>query len=198
MKTTKLFFLGAIAAGIFITACQRTEQKELPNPQTSSSSGDDNYSRSGANEECNPAAYSVVLEHKTLLADGTWEWLWSIQNSNPGSGNNGTSQDLSNWGMQFGACFDLGTIVNAAYSGNGTAWTNFSPTYGVDPSQGCLTSPVLKFDFGTTSSAKSYYKLVVSQDYIPYTSQAYYKSGSRTGCCTFLFMGIGCPGGQEE
>ncbi len=189
--------MGAIAATILIAACQRTEQKELVNPQTGPASSD-NYSRSGANEACNPAAYYVVLESKTLLANGTWEWLWSIQNSNPGNGNNGTSQDLSNWGMQFGSCFSFASIVNAAYSANGTSWTSFSPTYGVDPSQGCLTTPVLKFDFGTSGSVKSYYRLIVSQDYIAYTTQGYYKSGSRTGCCTFTFTGIGCTGGQEE
>lgn len=190
--------MGAITAAIFISACQRTEQKELPAPPTTNPAGSDMYSRTGANEACNPAAYNVVLESKTQLANGNWQWIWSVQNLNPGNGNNGTSQNLSHWGMQFGACFNFVSVVHAAYSGDGINWNGFSPTYSVDPSQGCLTSPVLKFDFGTSGGAKSYYRLVVGQDYITSTTLGYYKSGSRTGCCTFPFTGIGCAGGQEE
>jgi hypothetical protein len=60
-----------------------------------------------------------------------------------------------------------------------------------------MTTPVLKFDFGTNGSAKSYYKLVVNMDYPAGPSPAYYKSGNNTGCCTFTFNGIGCPEGEN-
>ncbi|MBK8953656.1 MAG: hypothetical protein IPM85_16850 [Chitinophagaceae bacterium] len=140
---------------------------------------------------CNSGAYTVTLESRNNI-NGNWEWIWSVQNSNPGNGNNGTVQDLSHWGMQFGSCFNWSSVVSAAFSADGITWVLFSPVYASDPSQSCMTVPVLKFDFGTTGSAKSYYKLVVNQNFVIEQTPAYYKSGSSTGCCTFSFSGIGC------
>lgn len=138
---------------------------------------------------CN--SYNIALESKTLV-DGNWEWIWSVQNLNPGNGTNGTVQNLSHWGMQFGTCFSWSSVVGAAYSSDGINWINFTPVYAVDPSQSCLTTPVLKFDFGTTGGSASYYKLVLNEDYSIGSSFGYYKSGSRTGCCTFNFPGVDC------
>jgi hypothetical protein len=148
--------------------------------------------------DCNPYAYNVVLESRTLLPDNNWEWVWSVQNPNPGNGNNGTAQDLSHWGMAVGACFDPSSLVEAGYSYNNITWASFNPTIQVDPSQSCMTTPVIKFDAGTTGTAKTYYRLVVSQFYPFGTASGYYKSGPRTGCCTFTFFGIGCGGVEER
>jgi hypothetical protein len=115
-----------------------------------------------------------------------------VQNSNPGNGNNGTVQNLSHWGMQFGSCFTWSSVVSAAYSADGASWTGFAPQFQADPSQACMTSSVLKFDYGTEGSAKSYYKLVVDRDYQVVGTPGYYKSGANTGCCTFTFPGMGC------
>ncbi len=152
--------------------------------------------KTAASATCNPNAYAVTLESRTLV-NHNWEWIWSVQNLNPGNGRNGTAQDLSNWGMPLGFCVDFASVIGAAYSANGTNWNNFAPTYEVNPSQGCLTVPVIKFDFGTTGSSKSYYKLVINQYYDQASILGYYKSGSNTSCCTFSFTGIGC-GGPEE
>jgi hypothetical protein len=133
------------------------------------------------------------LESRTPINGGNWEWIWSVQNPNPGNGGGGTVQNLSHWGMQFGSCIVWSSVLSAAYSGDGITWTAFTPLYQVDPSQSCMTSPVLKFDFGTIGSAKSYYKLVVSQDYSVGVVPGYYKSGANTGCCVFNFNGISCP-----
>ena len=138
------------------------------------------------------SAYIISLESITQNG-ANWEWIWSVQNPNPGNGNNGTVQNLSHWGMQFGSCFIWSSVVGAAYSSNGNAWTSFTPVYTVDPSQSCMTTPVLKFDFGTTGNTPSYYKLVLNQNLQPGYVPGYFKSGSRTGCCTFNFMGVGCP-----
>jgi hypothetical protein len=100
---------------------------------------------------CNPDAYSVTLESKTQV-DGNWEWVWSIQNLNAGNGSNGTSQDLSNWGMPLGFCVSWESVVGAGYSANGSNWTNFTPAYEVNPSQGCLTVPVIKFEYGLSAT----------------------------------------------
>ncbi len=140
---------------------------------------------------CNPNAYNIVLESRTLVGTN-WEWVWSVQNLNPGNGNNGTVQNLSHWGMQFGTCFIWPNVVGAAYSFDNSTWTSFTPVYTVDPSQSCMTTPVLKFDIGTSGTAKTYYRLTLNADYPVGPAPGFYKSGSRTGCCTFTFAGVGC------
>jgi len=96
--------------------------------------------------------------------------------------------------MQFGSCFSWNDVAGAAYSMDGTSWTAFTPTYQVDPSQSCVTTPVFKYSVGTTGSAKTYYKLILSRNYdVDPNAFGYYKSGVRTGCCTFSFNGVGCP-----
>lgn len=142
-------------------------------------------------------AYTIALETITQVGSN-YEWVWTVTNNNPGNGNNNTYQDGSHWGMQFGSCFNWSSVVGAAYSPNGTSWTSFTPSYSVDPSQDCLTTAVLKFDYGTSGSAPSYYKLIVNASYEIGSQFGYYKSGQRTGCCTFNFYGIGCPGGPGE
>jgi len=208
MKALKLTFLATLASIIAITGCQRDAHQDITSNQikpainngdnvasNNTVSGNSNSTVSGKETPvtCNPNAYIVLLESRTQV-NGNWEWIWSVQNSNPGNGTNGTFQDLSHWGMQFGACFNVTSLVSAAYSANGTTWTAFTPTYQVDPSVPCLSTAVLKFDYGTIGSAKSYYKLVVSINYPTGLAPGYYKSGSGTGCCTFSFIGIGCAG----
>lgn len=198
MKTTRLTLAGVLSAIFLFTACQRTAHKELnPNQPVAVEKTievPDNTivgKKGGSQGPCNPNAYTIQLESTTPV-NGNYEWIWSVQNPNPGNGNNGTSQDLSHWGMQFGTCFQWSSVVSAAYSNDGSNWTSFSPSYQVDPSQGCMTTPVLKFDYGTNGSNKTYYKLVVSANYTAGSTQGYYKSGGNTGCCTFQFTGIGC------
>jgi hypothetical protein len=137
--------------------------------------------------------YSIVLESVTNNGDNTWTWVWSAQNSNPGNGNNGTAQDLSNWGFAFGACVTASNLVSAGYSQNGITWTDFIPQIAIDPSQSCFTRPVVKFELSTNGSQKSWYRLVINKN-LPVNNNVsgYYKSGSRTGCGTFTFPGIGC------
>jgi len=196
---TRLFNLSVIilSMALFIS-CQRDAQEQLVTPKSpdETTAGDELTSRGRA--VCNTDVYDVLLESKTPV-NGNWEWVWSFQNTNPGNGTNGTAQDLSHWGIPFGACFPTSSIVGAAYSSDGINWTSFTPIIHVDPSVSCLTTPVLKFDFGTVGSIKSYYRLTLSQDFPPAWSPAYAKSGSN--CCIFNFDGIGCNdggGGTEE
>lgn len=197
LPSTLIFF----AFLIFSYGCQRNGREDILAPEKANVEQKatvvivDNTMSSakepGAGGTCNPNAYIITLESRTPV-NGNWEWIWSVQNPNPGNGGGGTVQNLSHWGMQFGSCFDWTSVVSAAYSGDGTTWTDFTPLYQVDPSQSCVTTPVLKFDFGTTGSTKSYYKLVVSQDYPVGVTPGYYKSGANTGCCIFNFSGISC------
>lgn len=218
MKTIRLTTLGVMASFLLLAACQRNVTDELisvsktnelvsvnnkeANPAITSESQTvrvdgtqtSSSSPSAPSAPCNPNAYIITLESHVQIGDN-WEWIWSVQNSNPGNGNNGTVQDLSNWGMQFGTCVNFTDVVAAAYSNDGSTWTGFTPSYGVDPSQSCLTTPVLKFDYGTTGSAKTYYRLTLSHNYAVGISSGYYKSGTHTGCCTFNFAGISCDDG---
>ncbi len=140
--------------------------------------------------------YVVTLESVTLV-NGKYEWVWSVRNPNPGNGNNGTVQDLSHWAIKLGNCASFSGIVSAATSSNGTNWSAFTPTCQSDPSIantcGINTGNVVKFNVGTSGAAKTYYKLVTTQN-LPVDMQAtaYYKSGNRTGCGTVCFPGFGC------
>mgnify|MGYP000883631291 FL=1 len=186
MRTIKIFATTLLFTAFVIAGCQKNA-KELTG--TDSNPVEKQVNQNGP---CNSNAYQVLLESKTF-SNGNWVWIWSVKNPNPGNGTNGTSQDLSHWGMQFGTCFNWADVVSAAYSSNGNSWVSFNPSYSVDPSQSCLTTPVLKFDFGTSGSNKSYYRLVLSRDYVVNQSAiAYYKSGRRMPCCTFSFSGVGC------
>ncbi len=204
MKTKNLLLTSLFGASIFFIACTKEavspQQEVVSNTNTTNASGNSTSSFSGrqtVTAVCNANAYNIALESITQINSG-WEWVWSVQNPNPGNGSNGTVQNLSHWGMQFGSCFSLSSVVSAAYSGDGSNWISFTPSYSTDPSQGCLTSPVLKFDYGTTGSQRSYYKLVVNQAYVAGTSSGYFKSGNNTGCCTFSFPGIACSAIVEE
>lgn len=194
--------LGIFASLIVLSGCQKDAHRDIKvqdTPMAAEKGTTENSSVSGKGDSrsgpCNSNAYTVILESRTY-ENGNWVWIWSVQNSNPGNGSNGTVQNLSHWGMQFGACMAISSVVGAAYSGDGSNWTSFSPSYQVDPSQGCMTTPVLKFNYGTTGSVKSYYKLIINTEMPTGTSTAYYKSGSNTGCCTFSFTGIGCDDGD--
>ena len=195
MKTIKAFALASVIAIIAISSCQKDLKTDLSAKQT-----DPAITTAGKPAPpavCNSNAYVITLVSHTLVA-GNWEWIWSVQNPNPGNGTNGTSQDMSHWGMQFGACLDWSDVKAASYSANGNDWTSFTPSYQVDPSQGCVITPVLKYAFGTSGTAKSYYKLVLGRNYtVDNATFGYYKSGARMPCCTFTFNGVGCPQTEE-
>jgi hypothetical protein len=197
MKTTRLSLLALIAMVLITSSCQKEAHSTanaaagtIATPAIPSNPGN-SFTAKGATGPCNPNAYIILLESRNLV-NGKWEWVWSVQNSNPGNGNNGTVQNLSHWGIQFGSCFTWSSVVGAAYSADGSNWNSFTPLYQADPSQSCMTTPVLKFDFGTAGTAKSYYKLVVDREYQVLPSPGYYKSGANTGCCTLTYPGMGC------
>lgn len=187
MKSLSLLVTGIVTILFISTGCQK-ENGSNATEETAVPSVNRNIQAPGT---CNNNAYQITLESK-IQVGSNWEWIWSVKNPNPGNGNNGTVQDLSHWGMQLGTCVNNSNIISAAYSSNGVNWTSFTPAIQVDPSQECMTSPVLKFDFGTSGGNKSYYKIVVNSNYATGSAPGYYKSGRRTGCCTFNFSGISC------
>ncbi len=210
MKTLRLLsltsFMLLLAVLLTIVSCSDDDKRELPAPPSQSSNsistitstqpgGPSGTGRIASVTACN--AYTIALEDVNHVGNN-YEWIWTVQNPNPGNGNNGTVQNLSHWGMQLASCVPWSSVVGAAYSADGITWTSFTPVYQVDPSQNCMTQPVLKFNFGTVGSTPSYYKLIVNQNFSTGYVPGYYKSGSRTGCCIFNFVGIGCPSDTDE
>jgi hypothetical protein len=193
MKTLRLI-TAILILSTTIISCKQYSQEEMVAFQDVTIP-DESENAAASPGPCNPNAYEVTLESRTLI-DGNWEWIWSVRNPNPGNGSDGTAKDLSHWGMRLADCINWSSVTGAAYSANGTEWTSFTPVNEVEGSQDCLATAVVKFDFGTTGTAKSYYRLVLSQEHPIGTTLAYYKSGQT--CCTFNFTGIGCSGGPVE
>jgi len=183
MKTT-LNAVGLLMFFLITIGCRQDLHSELSSLQPTE--------QSATRRDVGCPSYSIVLESRNPDNNGNWVWVWSVQNPNPGNGTNCTIQDLSHWGMQFGTCVTQSSILNAAYSTNGTSWNSVSPNIQVDPSQECMTDPVLKFDHGTTGSAKTWYRITVNHDYNVVSVPAYYKSGNRTGCGVIYISGMGC------
>jgi hypothetical protein len=191
MKPNRSLLLGILVIVIAISSCRKNLQGLAPlNTVNELSIGQSVNQIAGS--IANP--YSVTLIGPTQNGQN-WDWVWAVKNNRPGNGTNGTAQDMSHWGMSLGYCVDTVTMVSAAYSNDGVHWTSFTPRLEVDPSS-CVTTRVLKFDFGTNGSNTSYYRLTVNQDYGAGLACGYYKSGRRTGCGTFFFQGISC--GVEE
>src|SRR5688572_24930495 len=141
-----------------------------------------------------PYVFKLEGEYANADGSGTWSWVWSAYNPNPGNGTGGTAQNMSHWGFRLNSCFVWNNIVSAAYSFDSTTWTSFTPAYEPDNSQNCVTDSVFKFSAGTTGTAKTYYRIVLNANYsIDSTVFGYFKSGNNTPCCTFDFVGIGCP-----
>jgi hypothetical protein len=202
MKTTRFTLLGICVSLFAIVACQRNLHNDFPAPgstvnpqpvknsaQLVKKSAQPVKKSVSSSSVADPNAYAITLIGPNQV-DGNWEWVWSVKNSNPGNGKNGTVQDLSHWGMKFGSCLDWTSVVAAAYSSDGVNWKSFRPTYQVDPTS-CLIEPVLKFDFGTTGSNTAYFRLILNKEYdVDENASGYYKSGSTTGCTQIYFRGI--------
>ncbi|MBC7744566.1 MAG: hypothetical protein H7096_05640 [Flavobacterium sp.] len=147
----------------------------------------------GGNSISASSPYNVHISDLYKDANGNYVWIWEIKNENPGNGSGGTVQDLSHWGIDIGKCVLLGDIVEASYSANKTNWTVFTPEFKEDKSQDCSSANYIKFDFGTTGTASSYYKLVITKNVTHVDTEAIYKSGTNTGCGVFETCGFGCP-----
>ena len=119
------------------------------------------------------------------------EWIWTVTNPNPGNGTECTLQNLSHWNLILPDCVTNANIVSAAYSTDGVSWISLPAQIAVDPSSTCYSGLVLKFDYGTSGSAPTYYKLVTTGGVTPGPIAAVFKSGSRTGCHTYADFAVG-------
>jgi len=190
MKTTRLHLLGGIITIIGFASCQKNLDNLNPGSPNTVVQADANIKGTSQPPSTGPCPYTISLT-PPVQVNGNWIWVWTIVNNKFGNGKNGTVQNLSHWSMSPATCFNLSSVVSAAYSSNGTNWTSFTPTIGADPSS-CVNTPVLKFDYGTNGSNVSHYRLVLNQYYPVGNATGYYKSGVNTGCGQFTFPGIAC------
>lgn len=210
MKKLALPCTLAFATAIFLFAagCQKSDLAPQSSSVATSPSATLKAKKptASSNAECDPPSYTNTLSKIDNL-DGTWTWTWTVWNPTPGNGNNNTLQNLSHWSFKFPDCGALtngpsiSDVIYAGYSSDGINYTSFTPTLQVDPSMSSygVTDPVLKFNFGTTGTAPSFYRLIVSRDFAENEyCGAFYKSGSATGVKRGMFTGFDCGSGTLE
>jgi hypothetical protein len=189
MKTKFFLALGVTTAALGFYACQR-------NVDSASRTVDEVQSKKPSMPEIlNCANYS--FDATISYGGGKTTVIWSVTNTNPGNGSNGTSQNLSHWDWVLPSCIEFGKVLNAYYTGTWSPdfeeWTPFTPTNVVDPSQTCNGGNVIKFNFGTSGSNTSYYAIVLDGTNYSLSNDANavaIKAGN--DCCTKNIEGVVC------
>jgi hypothetical protein len=97
------FFLSIVLLLTFVIGCQKTQEiSEIDNLKRKLLMDGISNTDVPQDPPCSKP-YDIRLVWKKLITEGehagSWEWIWSIQNPNPGNGTNGTVQDLSHWGI---------------------------------------------------------------------------------------------------
>jgi hypothetical protein len=187
MKTKIFLALGVMTAALGFYACQKnadttveeTLSKKPPTPV----------------ETANCANYS--FDATISYSNGKTTVIWSVTNTNPGNGSNQTSKDISHWDWVLPTCIEFNKVLNAYYTSTWSpdfnSWTSFTPTNVTDPSQICNTGNVVKFNFGTSGSATSYYAIVLDGTNYSLSNDAngaVIKAGN--ACCTKNIEGVVC------
>ena len=138
-------------------------------------------------------AYSIqLLSTASDESRGAFEWTWVLTNPNPGSGENGTLQDVSHFSIALNAAAEA-ALVSADYSFDGITWVSVPIQVDRDPAiRQCTTNDVLKFDAGTVGGQPTYYRASFSEEFSanPYAT-SWIKTGSRGGCNMYFFTGVG-------
>ena len=141
----------------------------------------------------NADSYSIQLLSTTSdESRGAFEWTWVLTNPNPGSGENGTLQDVSHFSIALNAAAEA-ALVSAEYSFDGITWISVPIQVDRDPGiKQCTTNDVLKFDAGTVGGEPTYYRASFSEEFTanPYAT-SWIKTGSRGGCNMYFFTGVG-------
>ena len=142
----------------------------------------------------NVDAYSIQLVSNTAADEsrGAFEWTWALTNPNPGSGEEGTLQDVSHFSIALNAAAEA-ALVSAEYSFDGITWISVPITVDRDPAiRQCTTNDVLKFDAGTVGGEPTYYRATFDQEFStnPYVT-SWIKTSARTGCNLAFFTGVG-------
>ena len=119
----KILFFSAVALSLFV-GCEKSN--ELKPEATNNDAALLIESASAAITTTLPVEgqsdcvgpYKVILESVTNNGNGTYSWVWSVQNPNPGNGSNGTFQNLSHWDITLGSCVTFDNVISGATSSN--------------------------------------------------------------------------------
>lgn len=180
-------FLILTTVALLISGCEKEANLEKPGMM---------WVGNSPSAQTQKPLYDVKLETKMKNKNGTYTWIWSVSNINPGSGKpgSGTAQDLQSWGITMGSCADINQILQGSTSPDGIVWTNFNPEVKSDVNVVSNSKPLVMFNLGTTKNQKSYYKLVVLRNFdTNKVTTAVYQSGSVTGSGLLTTTGFGCP-----
>jgi hypothetical protein len=181
-----LILLGTAIFSLLFSGCEKEHGLELPGQE---------WGENTTSSRNKKPLYLFSLENKFKNKNGTYTWIWSVSNAKPGDGTpaSGTAQDLKSWGITLGSCATPGHIISGSTSPDGISWTNFTPEIKSEVSSS-LSNPVIMFQQGTVRNQKSYYKLVVTQNYsVNQSVSAFYQSGDITGNGVITVSGFGCP-----
>jgi hypothetical protein len=124
----------------------------------------------------------------------TIAWTWTLINTNPGNGRNGTLQDVSHWSLPLCPTAEA-SLVSAEYSYDGVNWIFSSINIERDPSiRLCTRDGVLKFDAGTSGTSPTYYRATFNKVFNidPYASSYIKTGGGLQGCNAYTYAGVGC------
>ena len=113
----------------------------------------------------NNESYSIQMLSKVTDDAGNEQWTWLLQNPNPGSGDNGTLQDVSHLSIPITAQAEA-AMVSAAYSYDGVTWVSSPLSVDRDPAiKQCTSVDVLKFDVGTTGTEPLYFSITFIEEF---------------------------------
>jgi len=121
-------------------------------------------------------------------------WTWTLTNTNPGNGSNGTLQDVSHWSLPLCPAAET-ALVSAQYSYDGITWISSSINIDRDPSiRLCTKEDVLKFDVGTSGTTPTYYRATFNKVFTvdPFAYSYIKTGGGLQGCNVYTYAGVGC------
>lgn len=139
----------------------------------------------------NATSYTITLMsvEKSNLND---VWTWTLTNTNPGNGSNGTLQNVSHWSVPISPAAEE-SLVSAEYSYDGINWLSSSIQIDRDPSiRLCTKEDVLKFDAGTSGTTPTYYRATFNKVFTvnPYAYSYIKTGGGLQGCNIYTYAGI--------
>jgi len=196
MKALNLFSIGLLA--LLFLGCQKPVDQQDLNAATQGISGI--AGKKTFEPRTCTLSYDVTLNVDKTSVPGKTVFTWTITNPAPGNGKDcSTLQDLGHWDFVPSQCLtdNWQDVVEASYN-SGTGWTLISPLPSIEVDHSldgsCETGNVFKFDYKTSGSTPTQYRLVLNGNWGTDKLSAYFKSGNFSGCYSkeFADLGIGC------